>query len=192
MKIPAFAIPILYACLLSCNNEGKSSPAADVTGNKQDTTKKNSADTKPGDNIISFKVNGSLVKTSAWNISVATGMTGVAGINITSNMHEDPRNISININSVTAGTCALVHTAKAVTTRGVAYGSYRPDYLKDMMNAFHFESGSCTIESIDMNKLILNASFSGKAKNSKGEEVDITEGKVINGKIKPADKSLIN
>ena len=100
--------------------------------------------------------------------------------------------INININGDTAGTYSLLHTAKSATTRGIAYGTYRPDYNKDMMNAFRFESGNMVIESIDKNKGILNARFSGRATNSKGEAVTITDGKVINGKIKPVDKSLIN
>jgi hypothetical protein len=192
MKIPILLLSILIALMLSCNNEGKSSSAPGLADKKTDTAKTTVADTKPGNGIISFKVNGSLVKTSAWNISFFSGMTGISGINITSNMHEDTRNINININGDTIGTYSLAHSAKSTTTRGLAYGSYRPDYLKDMMNSFHFESGALIIESIDKSKGIINASFSGKAKNNKGEEVEITEGKVINGKIKPVDKSFIN
>jgi hypothetical protein len=134
-------------------------------------------------NVISFKINGQLVKTSGWNIS--TYRLGKSeGVNITSNMHEDARTVVININGLTSGTYNFTYGIKNITAPGVAYGSYRADYLKDMLNSYHFESGQFTITAIDTVNGILNGSFSGKAKNSNGIEVDITEGKVMNGKLK--------
>jgi hypothetical protein len=175
--------------LATCNNATK--PTSTAAG-KTEPSKTENADATGDNNIISFKVNGSLVKTSGWNIAPFRIMDGVAGINVTSNMHEDARTVMLNINGDTTGTYSLVHGIKSATTRGIAYGSYHPDYLKEMKNNYQFESGEFVITSIDKTAHTLNGTFQGKAKNAKGEEVEITEGKVIKGKLKPMAKGLNN
>src|SRR4051812_39943003 len=61
-------------------------------------------DVQTASNLITFKVAGTLVKTSGWNISefVRDG-AGALGLNITTNMHQDKRTILMNLNGVTPG-----------------------------------------------------------------------------------------
>jgi hypothetical protein len=142
--------------------------------------------------IIKFKVNGQQVSTSAWNVSIGSSMTGICILNVTSNMHEDTRSIGINVNGCATGHYQFFHGHGSATTKGIAYGTYRPDYLKKMMEAFHFESGTFNIESFNEKDLLLNASFSGKVKNDKGEGLEITDGQVINALVKTPPKGLLN
>jgi hypothetical protein len=165
--------------LVACNNEKK--------GNNNDV--KNEANTKPGksesgDNRILFTVDGEEVKTTGWNIGYFDMGTGKGKqINITSNMHDDPRTIMLNVNGDTPGTYTI-STGMDAMKPGVAYGSYRPDYSKDMQNVYSFESGELVIVSIDPAAHTLNAKFHGVAKNTNGESVTITNGKIINGNLK--------
>ena len=133
---------------------------------------------------ISFKVNGSLIKTSGWNIALFF-IVGQRGVNVTSNMHEDPRTVTINVNAIKAGTYLFKQGAKTPGTAGIAYGGYRPDFLKKMLDNYRFESGEFTISSIDTIAHTFSGSFFGKVKNNKGQQIDITEGKVITAKLKP-------
>jgi len=137
-------------------------------------------------NIIRFKVNGAPVKTSVWNIAPFTGIKGITGINVTSNMHEDGRTVSFNINGNTVGTYPLKAGLRASGESGIAYGSYRPDYMKAMMNNYRFVSGEFVITSIDPKKHLFNCTFHGRATNGRGEAIEITDGAVINAELKPA------
>jgi hypothetical protein len=169
------------------------------SANNQATEKSSNPDKTPASSIntdatdkkgtISFKVNGELVKTSVWNASTVTSMVGVGILNITSNMKQDTRNISININGrwngFKPGEYPLTHGLRRIdTTHGIAYGSYRPEYKK-ILESYHFVSGSFIIKPGSTDKII-NASFSGKVQNDKGEEMEITEGQVINAVTKSA------
>jgi hypothetical protein len=169
--------------LAACNN-------AKQKTNKPDATEKKSeqgtvAPTGSGDNIISFSVNGEQVNSSGWNISRFNFGSGAGtSINVTSNMHEEPKTINININSDKPGTYSLQSGMSTIKTPGVAYGSYKPDYMGDMGNTYSFKDGEFVIISIDTAAGVLNATFHGTAKNMKGESVTISDGKVINGKLK--------
>ena len=61
-----------------------------------------------------------------------------------------------------------------------------------MGNHFSFQDGDFTIVSIDTTAGLLNATFHGTAKNMKGETVTITDGKVINGKLKSTVGKMSN
>ena len=132
----------------------------------------------PTGNVIQFKIDDDLVTSSGWNISRFDMGQGVR-MNITSNMHEDKRTISFNINGWTPGRYSLFSGARDA---GTAYGDYKPDY-NDMLNAFGFEDGEIHIEKIDIEKGLVNASFFGTITNGH-EKHFITEGKIINGKLR--------
>lgn len=184
-------ISALLLFTVSCKDSSKKE---NTPGTKIDNavSPKAPSSTDASKGIIKFKVNGQQISTSAWNASISNSMTGLCIMNITSNMHEDARTISININACSVGNYQLTQGHGSVTTKGIAYGSYHPDYLKKMMEPYHFESGSFKIESFNEKDLILNASFSGKVKNEKGEELDITDGQVINAPVKTPPKGAIN
>jgi len=179
---------LFWACLfssffISCNDSTTSK--TDVT---KDTIKNTSAApandnvaASSTDNVISFKVNGELVTSSGWTIGKSK-MNGKDLINITSDMHKQPKTILINVNGNSEGTYKLASGMDALTKQGIAYGSYKPNY-DDLSNDYSFEDGEIVITSIDNNKKLLNATFSGTVKNSKGESFSITDGKVINGKM---------
>jgi hypothetical protein len=178
--------------IMGCNNSAPESTISPGSANAPVTT------TADNDNTIMFKVNGEPVKTVVWNISDMVIMTGVYTLNVTSDMHKDKRTILLNLNAekntgFKPGTYSFVHGPNTVTRPGIAYGSYRPDYFKNITSgAWHFESGAFVISSIDTARNILNATFSGKVKNEKGEEAGITEGKIVNGKIKHPPANVIN
>jgi hypothetical protein len=132
-------------------------------------------------NTIRYSVNGKKVLSSGWNIS-RFDMGKGPGLNITSNMHEDPRTVLFNVNGIKPGTYALSEDGSGA---GTAYGSYRPDYKNEMLNAYSFTSGSLIIDLVDTAKGSLTAHFEGIARNAKGEQVSIADGEVIEGKLAP-------
>jgi hypothetical protein len=150
------------------NDQDKASPSPAVAGNK---------------NSVSFKINGKQVNSSGWNISRSI-MTGMLVLNITSNMHEEPQTINININGDKPGTYSFLAQG-GYNKRGAAYGSYYPDYQQDMMSPYTFEEGTFVITSIDTTAGMVNAEFSGVLKNSRGETLNISDGKVNQGQLKP-------
>ncbi len=132
------------------------------------------------DNVISYKVNGELVKTSVWNISRFQLINdSKRSLNITTNMHEEKRTINININGTEPGEY-VIKTDKSGQN---FYGSYFPDYINDLSNSYTFETGSFIITKIDTVKNILSGSFRGTVKNIKGETIDISDGKIVNGRL---------
>ncbi|MDZ4793617.1 MAG: hypothetical protein SGI83_04995 [Bacteroidota bacterium] len=175
-----FFLTLSGIILLACNNDKKNSSSE----TKSETPVSSEKTPASGDNRIVFTVDGKLVETTGWNIGYFDfGTGGGKQINITSNMNEEPRTVNFNINGDKAGTYAISSGLDAQRP-GIAYGSYTPDYKKDMLNVYSFESGELIIESIDAGNKTLNASFHAVAKNTKGETVTITDGKVINGKLK--------
>jgi hypothetical protein len=175
----SFILSIISSLVfLACNNN------ADQDGLKNSVVSSNEADVSSSGNSITFKVNGELVTTAEWNISRSIMMDQMV-LNITSNMHQEPRTINININGEKTGSYKFSEGPESLKNEGYAYGSYFPDYKNEMTNSFNFQDGELIITSIDTAKGILNASFAGTAKNLKGESVAITEGKVVNGKLKP-------
>jgi len=135
------------------------------------------------DNIISYKVNGKLVTTSGWNIS-RFKLTNVSkeSLNITTNMHDEKRTININISGTEPGE----YSAKPddISARNF-YGSYFPDYVNDVSDNYSFETGTFIITKIDTIKNTFNGTFSGIVRNIEGETFNITDGKIINGKLSP-------
>jgi len=133
------------------------------------------------DNVISYKVNGELVRTSGWNISrFQLANDSKESLNLTTNMHEEKRTITININGTEPGEYLVKPDSKSEHR---FYGSYFPDYINDLSNSYTFETGSFIITEIDTIKNILNAGFWGTAKNIKGETIDISDGKIVNGRV---------
>ena len=169
-----------FMLVVSCNNNKTVSPG---------TSEKNSADavSSTDRNVINFKVNGDDVKTSGWNIRLFQWSNQPAvWMNITSDMHKEKRTINVNLNGAKAGTYSF--DEKGVTMEK-SHGSYRPDY-NDLSNSYSIVSGSFVITDVDTVQHIVNGTFSVKAKNTKGETVSITDGKIINGTLKAGIISL--
>jgi hypothetical protein len=151
---------------------------------KETPIKTGGASTKGAvENLITYKVNGKLVTTTGWNIS-RFKLTNVSkeSLNVTTNMHEEKRTLNINISGIEPGEYAAATDDKSDHN---FYGSYFPDYLDDLSNNYTFQAGTFIITKIDTIKNILNANFSGTAKNIKGETIDISDGKIVTGKLTP-------
>jgi len=177
-KILPFYLIALF--VVSCNN--------DKTGNAGGS-EKNATDavSSTDKNLISFKVNGDEVETSGWNISLFRWSNQPAvWMNITSDMHKEKRAINVNLNGVKPGTYSF--DEKAVIMEN-SHGSYHPDFSQPL-NSYSFVSGSFVITDVDTVHHILNGTFSGTVKNTKGETLSITDGKIINGALKPGIISL--
>jgi len=133
-------------------------------------------------NVIGFKVNGDGVKTSSWNIRRFTWSNqSDVWLNITSDMHKEKGTININLNGAKPGTYNF--DDKGVIMEK-SQGSYHPDY-NNPLNSYSFVSGSFIIIDVDTVNHVVNGTFSGTVKNSKGETLNITDGKIINGTLKP-------
>jgi len=161
----------LAAISSSCNNSSAN-----------ETNSKDAVVSKVGtNNFISYKVNGELVKTSGWNIS-RFKLTNVSkeSLNITTNMHDEKRTININISGTDPGEYMSKIDDKSDHN---FYGSYFPDYIDDLSNTYSFQTGSFIISKIDTVNNILNGSFWGTVKNIKGEILEISDGKIVNGRL---------
>ncbi len=133
------------------------------------------------DNVISYKVNGELVRTSGWNISrFKLTNDSKESLNLTTNMHEEKRTVNINISGAEPGEYQAKTDDKSDHN---FYGSYFPDYVNDPGNNYTFETGSFIITKIDTIKNILNGSFWGTAKNINGRTIEISDGKIVNGRL---------
>jgi Family of unknown function (DUF6252) len=176
---------IFFFCLaallaIACNNN--------KGGNAESSDKKSDEpSTSTGENVISFKVNGDEVNTSAWNIRLFrwTNQSAV-WMNITSDIHKDKRTINVNLNGAKPGTYNF--DDKGVVMES-SHGSYHPDF-GGPSNSYSFVSGSFVLNDVDTVRHIVNGTFSVTAKNTKGETVNISDGKIINGKLKPGVISL--
>jgi hypothetical protein len=133
-----FLIPVILLMNVCTDDSGNYLKAQ---AGKQSTT------TTSQENIISFKVNGQEVTTSGWNIS-RLRMMGLPVLNVTSDMHEIPQTINININGNVPGTYKFLPSG-GFKKDGYAYGSYFSNYKESMMNPFNFENGEFEIVSID-------------------------------------------
>ena len=175
-----FPFYLIALLVVSCNSNNTAS-----TGNSE----KNSADASSStdNNSISFKVNGDEVKTSGWNISLFRWSNQPAvWMNITSDMHKEKRTINVNLNGAKPGTYSF--DDKGVIMEK-SHGSYHPDF-SETLNAYSFVSGSFVITDVDTVHHVLNGTFSGTVKNTKGETLNITDGKIVNGALKPGIISL--
>jgi len=159
---------------LSCNN----TIAKETDGKSRFTTTKETVD-----NLISFRVNGKSIRTSGWNLTRFQFVNASKeSLNITTSMYDDARTIDITLNGTQPGEYAV----KSDDESGqLFYGSYFPDYASDPDNSYSFETGTFIITSIDPVKNTLSATFWGTVKNKKGQTVDITDGKIINGSLTP-------
>jgi hypothetical protein len=131
-------------------------------------------------NMVIFKVNGREIKTSGWTISRVIFKGSKEWLNVTTNMNEDKRTINVNIAGTVPGTYKFEANAGIEKN---SYGSFYPDYLDDLANSYSFTWGSFTITSIDTVQRTVNADFFGIVKNLKGETLEITGGKIINGTL---------
>jgi hypothetical protein len=165
---------------LSCNNN--------KAGNAEHPEKKSTdASSSTDENVISFKVNGDKVTTSGWNIRrfIWTNQSTV-WMNITTDMHKERRTINVNLNGAKPGT---YNFDEAGVIMEKSHGSYHSDY-SDPAGSYSFVSGSFVITDVDTVHHILNGTFSGTVKNTRGETLNITDGKIINGALKPGIISL--
>jgi hypothetical protein len=133
-----------------------------------------------GDNVITFKVDGQPVTTTGWTISRFAWATNPEHewLNITSNMKTEKRTINVNLNGVVPGTYRI---EEAGAGSQQSHGSFFPDYLDNMTNSFSFSEGSFSLTEVDTVHCRVNATFNGIVKNLRGETMQITEGRIING-----------
>ena len=170
-----FPFYLIALLVVSCNSNNTAS-----TGNSE----KNSADASSStdNNSISFKVNGDEVKTSGWNISLFRWSNQPdVWMNITSDMHKEKRTINVNLKGAKPGTYNF--DDKGVIMEK-SHGSYHPDF-GDALNSYSFVSGSFVITDVDTVHQIVNGTFSGTVKNTKGETLNISDGKIVKGALKP-------
>ena len=165
---------------LSCSNN--------KTGNAETAEKKtDAASSSTEKNVISFKVNGNEVKTSGWNIRLFKWSNqSEVWMNITTDMHKEKRTINVNLNGAKPGTYTFDDSGVIMEK---SHGSYRSDY-NDLSGSYSIVGGSFIITDVDTVHHIVNGTFSVTAKNTKGESVNITDGKIINGALKPGIISL--
>jgi hypothetical protein len=176
----AFLSCVITLFAISCNNNATKSAATSDKGSDD-----SSAST--AQNIIRFKVNGDEVKTSGWIIRQFTWSNQPAvWMNITSDMHKDKRTIDVNLNGAKPGTYTFDDNGVVMES---SHGSYHPD-IDEPSNSYSFVSGAFVLTDVDTVRHIVNGTFSLTARNAKGETVDITDGKIINGKLKPGVISL--
>lgn len=187
-KISLNVLFFLILVFVACNNNKESS------GDKKETATNESMNinSDSSENLITFKVNKELIVSSLQNITrFDFGFGAGATLNVSSNTNEQPKTIILSINGDKPGNYPIESNAKTTKTPGVAYGNYMPDYLKDMSNPFSFINGEIVITSVDTTKGILSATFYGTAKRGQDDSVVITEGHIINGKLKPGITKLL-
>ncbi|MFI5130129.1 MAG: hypothetical protein ACHQFX_09070 [Chitinophagales bacterium] len=157
-----------------------SGTAANASGNDAAITKK-ASDPITGINVIEFKVNGQPVKTSGWNIS-RFGFKGNSAewLNITTNMHDEKRTINVNLSGAVPGSYSFGEVADL---KGQSRGSFFPNYMGDMTNSFSFTKGMFNITEVDTVGGKISGVFWGTVRNLKGETLEITDGKIINGSL---------
>jgi hypothetical protein len=176
---------ISFLCIIgliavNCNNN--------KTGGAASSEKKSvDASSSTDKNVISFKVNGDEVTTSGWNIRLFKWSNqSDVWMNITTDMHKEKRTINVNLNGAKPGTYNFDEQGVIMEK---SHGSYHSDF-NDASGSYSFVSGSFVITDVDTVHHILNGTFSVTAKNTKGETINITDGKIINGALKPGIISL--
>jgi len=178
----------LFALLLLC---ACNSNEAGTTTAGSDTATAKAPEKKAPENSISFKADSNTVATTGSNINLSDFRNGAGiALNLTSDVKSKPQVVNITVNATKPGTYPFDGTASGLQTPGKAYGDYMPDGNADKKDHYFFKTGSFTINSIDTTAGLLNASFSGEAKNDKGKTIQITEGKIVNGVMKPGITSF--
>lgn len=171
---------ILASFLVACN-DNKSSETRTTEGSEKQAAAENTT----GDNVITFKINRETVNTTPMAISrMFAG--GKHLLNLVSDARKQPKTINISATGFTPGTYKFANAVNALQSEGLFfYGSYSPNPQKDVLDVYSIVDGEFNITSIDTVNNILNATFSATVKNVKDEVINITEGKIINGKINP-------
>lgn len=171
--------PLLYYLLLSfvifsCGQADKTKTT------KNDSESKGTSSS--GENIISFKVDGDEVKTEGWIVQrfIWDSKNVAPWLNITSNMHKDKRTINVNLFGATPGQYNFVEDGPIM---GSTHGSYFPDFSSPL-TSYSFINGGVNITDVDTVKGVVNGTFMGTAKDGNGKTVMISEGKLINVKLK--------
>lgn len=163
-------LSLLAALTLICCNNNKGTAETAETSDK-----------KSGGNAIEFKVDGKQVETEGWAVQrfVWDDKTTTPWLNITSNMHKDKQTINVNLNGSAAGTYNFTDGQ----LMEASHGTFFPDYDK-LTDSYTFKTGTFTITEVDTVKNILNGTFSGTVTNNEGKSFTITDGKLINLKLK--------
>ncbi len=171
---------LFIACwCAACNDSG--------TAKKESTTNENkspSVETTTGNNSISYKVNDQLINTDALPVTRLL-LANKQMLNIVTDREKQQQTINISVNGITAGVYPFADGMTAMQSNGMSYGSFTPDAKNDMLNVYSFTEGTVELQSVDTVSNIVTATFSGLAKNSKGEVVKITEGKISQAKMSP-------
>lgn len=161
-------LPVLLLLLAGC--------ADDIT-NHGGLAEKAGVDTVK--NVILFKVDGVEVKSTVWNIARFRfhNMTK-PGLNITSNMHQEKRTVRFNLEDYRPGTYIL----NGSPLEGGSYGSYIPDYwIRGVY--YPITGGQLTLTEVDTVHKVVNGTFYFTAKGAEGQLVNVTDGRIINGKL---------
>ncbi len=168
--IPLFAI-MLFAC-----GQNEKTTSTQTEGSDKSTT------SSSGNNAITFKVEGQQVNSEGWVVQrfVWDEKTPAPWLNITSNMHKDKRSINVNLNATNPASYSFSENASLMSS---SHGSYFPDFSKPL-ESYSFVSGEFNITEVDTAKGIVNGTFSGTGKDVNGKTVIISEGKLINLKLK--------
>lgn len=172
------AVALLCTYILSCSDQkGENTTADNISDGKPAIPSSNNTS---GENVIRFKVDGTDVSSSGWNIARFDVGKGEM-LNITSDMNKEKRAININLNGVSEGAYKLgpINMGDKMT----GYGTYYPDY-SDPMSAMSIIDGEMTLSKLDKDKGIVNGTFKATVEKD-GKKFQLTDGQIINGKLKP-------
>lgn len=97
----------------------------------------------------------------------------------------DKRTINVNLNGTTPGKYVLSGSSMMKNSHGM----YTPDYDK-IMDSYSFESGEFNLAEVDTVKNVISGTFSGVAKNEEGKTITISEGQLMNVKLRPGINNL--
>jgi len=142
--------------------------------------------------IVRFKINGAMVKGKDILVGEGVSMTGVYGIGFTSVVQGGKDRINIAVTGDTAGVYPVLAGSRGSLTKGIAYGNYQAAAKDGRAEPYSFDSGRVTVVSFNKKSRRVSFRFSGKMKNQHGDVLEITDGELINGWVKPRDKNAIN
>ena len=168
-----FLFLVATALLISCGQNDKT-----ASDKKKNTTGTRSS----GNNTITFKVNGEPVSTEGWVVQrfVWDDKTPNTWITITSNMHQEKRTITVNL---AGGAPGIYNFSANPFNISDSHGSYFPDFSKPL-ESYQFTNGGFQILVVDTVNGIVSGTFSGTVKDVNGNEMAISDGKLINVKLK--------
>jgi hypothetical protein len=168
---------LLFGLSFSCNSGEKKSA---------DSKSPDKNESASGDVTIKFKADGQLVNTTGWIVQrfLWDEKTPAPWLNIVSNMHMDKRTINVNLNGTSPGKYILQEDDMKDS-----HGMYSPDFAV-IMDSYSFVNGEFNLTEVDTIKNIINGMFSGVAKNIQGKTVTITDGQLMNVKMKPGVSNL--